>query len=168
MPLKQPEFFREGYELITVILPATVKDCVRLKDWVKLDHLFQIILAPGSPLWNELQKFHDFSLIETMISIRDANNDWEEDGIWHDDGSRVFAFSLSLTEDLLTLQGGRLEIKNIETERCVSVPTPPFGTAILFLTGVHGYLHRIRKVEAGTRIVLVGWCSETQNIPVLN
>ena len=43
-----------------------------------------------------LKQFHDFNFIEFIISIRDSQNEWEEDGIWHDDGSRVFAFSLSL------------------------------------------------------------------------
>jgi hypothetical protein len=159
MRLIQPELFPQGYTLKSIDLPDAAKNYVVAKNWGELDQLFHELLVPGGSVWNDLQKFHDFTSIETMISVRDSKNEWEEDGIWHDDGSRVFAFSLSLTLDAQTIQGGKLEIKHLESEKLVSVATPPFGTAILFLTGVHGYVHRIRKVEAGTRIVLVGWCS---------
>ncbi len=99
-----------------------------------------------------------FSKIETMISIRDSKNEWEEDGIWHDDGSRVLAFSLSLTDEAHQVQGD-LEIRKKESLSTQSIPTPAFGTAIIFLTGIHGYEHRTRAVKNGRRIMLVGWCS---------
>src|SRR5690606_33254565 len=110
-------------------------------------------------LYKFLQEFHDFNEIEFIISIRDSKNEWEEDGIWHDDGSRVFAFSLSLTLDADSIEGGRLGVRLKETQSFLEIPTPSFGGIILFLTGLYGYEHCIHQVKAGKRVIIAGWCS---------
>ena len=120
---------------------------------------FLNLTSPGGIIFTSLQEFHSFNKIETMLSIRDSRNEWEEDGIWHDDGSRVFAFSISLSLHSNEIVGGLLELRRKNESHIESIPTPDFGTAILFLTGTHGFEHRTRRVTHGKRIMLVGWCS---------
>jgi hypothetical protein len=158
--LKKPELFPRGYYLCEIPLPQKVREAVFNEDWQKLDEEVKILTSSEGELFKFLREFHDFNEIEFIISIRDALNDWEEDGIWHDDGSRVFAFSLSLTLNPDLIQGGNLGIKKKDEEENVSlIATPPFGGVILFLTGGYGYEHKIHQVTKGKRIIIAGWCS---------
>jgi hypothetical protein len=157
--LKKPELFRDGFFLSHFPLDHEIKDDVVRQDWEKLDHFFKQITQRDGALFKYLQNFHDFNEIEFIISIRDSKNDWEEDGIWHDDGSRFFAFSLSLTLDEAQIKGGRLGVRAKGQEPFIQIPTPPFGTIIMFLTGMYGYEHKIHKVTDGKRVVIAGWCS---------
>lgn len=150
--------FEQGYQLQEFSLDPSLETKVRNGLWDEVDLYFKKITEPGGVLFNFLRQFHDFQSIETMLSIRDAQNDWEEDGIWHDDGSRVLAFSLSLNLHFEDIEGGMLEFRKKDGSESFLIPTPKFGTAILFLTGVHGYEHRTRKVLKNKRVMLVGWC----------
>lgn len=147
-----------GFELHDFPIPEFVRAWVKERKWEDVDQYFKKTTAPDGDLFHYLQRFHPFSQIETMLSIRDSRNEWEEDGIWHDDGSRVLAFSLSLTISPDEIMGGRLGIRKVGTVKAEMVSTPRFGAAIVFLTGVHGYEHCIFKVEKGERVILVGWC----------
>ncbi|MBS1959472.1 MAG: 2OG-Fe(II) oxygenase [Bdellovibrionales bacterium] len=158
--LKQPELFAYGYSLQKFPVNVEVRDWVVQENWDAIYAYFGKLAEPGGTIANLLREFCDFSAIELMLSIRDAGNDWEEDGIWHDDGSRVFAFSLSLTPDPSELDGGQVELRRKSAEESLFVPTPEFGTAICFLTGKWGYEHRTRRVLHGKRVVLVGWCKQ--------
>jgi hypothetical protein len=152
--------FKNGFLLQEFPVPAEFQDFVENENWVALDSAFKQLTEPGGSFFQFLKTFYDFSSIEFIISIRDSKNDWEEDGIWHDDGSRVFAFSLSLTPELGVRKGGHLEMKQKGREELLaSIPTPVYGTTILFLTGIHGFEHRTRAVLEGKRIILAGWCS---------
>lgn len=155
--LKRPELFENGFHLSEFPLPDELRTLVQQEKWSEVDDLFKGLTLPGGRLYEFLQTFHDFSSIEFIIAIRDASNDWEEDGIWHDDGSRVFAFSLSLTLD--EIEGGRLGVRQKGQENPLLLPTPFFGGIILFLTGVYGYEHRIHRVTKGKRVIIAGWCS---------
>lgn len=155
--LKIPDLFKHGHHLDYFPLPKDIKSIVDQEDWPALDQRMQELTAPGGELFNYLSQFHEFTSIEFIISIRDAANEWEEDGIWHDDGSRVFAFSLSLTES--PPGGGRLWLRRKDGELHDEIETPPFGGIILFLTGSYGYEHKIHRVTAGRRIIIAGWCS---------
>lgn len=157
--LKKPELFQNGFHLTHMPLPLEVREAVTTEDWTKLDQLFQDYSRKDGLLWNFLQNYHPFNSIEFIISIRDSQNEWEEDGIWHDDGSRVFAFSLSLTLNPENLSGGRLGIRRKGDESFLEIPTPSFGGIIMFLTGIYGYEHRIHQVKQGKRIIIAGWCS---------
>lgn len=157
--LKRPELFTNGFHISYYPLPEEVRVAVVHEDWAKLDQEIKKLTSKGGGLFNFLQTFHDFNEIEFIISIRDAQNDWEEDGIWHDDGSRVFAFSLSLTLNPDEVQGGRLGIRPKDEEHFMEIPTPGFGTIILFLTGLYGFEHKIHQVTKGRRIIIAGWCS---------
>lgn len=155
--LKRPELFSQGYHLSYFTLGDEFKELVANEKWPELDAEFQKLTAKDGRLYKFLNEFHDFNEIEFIISIRDAQNDWEEDGIWHDDGSRVFAFSLSLT--LEAPEGGRLGVRPIGEENFRQIPTPSFGGIILFLTGIYGFEHRIHQVTKGRRVIIAGWCS---------
>jgi len=151
--------FPKGFLLQRIEFEPSLKNLVSEEKWTEVDQHFLKLTAPGGAIFNLMQEFHPFSKIETMLSIRDGANEWEEDGIWHDDGSRVFAFSLSLTLNPGELEGGSLELRRKNDEQSEMIPTPEFGTAILFLTGIHGFEHRTRQVKKGRRVILVGWCS---------
>jgi hypothetical protein len=157
--LKRPELFREGFHLCEVSLPEILREIVLNEDWGRLDEELKILTSSEGDLFKFLQSYHDFRQIEFIISIRDASNTWEEDGIWHDDGSRVFAFSLSLTINPELIQGGSLGIRKKEEENVSFISTPPYGSLILFLTGRYGFEHKIHQVRKGRRIIIAGWCS---------
>lgn len=157
--LRKPELFQNGYHLTYFPLSEDIKHFVQTENWKALDDAFKELTRPDGRLFKFLQEFHDFNSMEFIISIRDSQNDWEEDGIWHDDGSRVFAFSLSLTLEPEKIVGGRLGIRPKGQERFTEIPTPSFGGIILFLTGVYGFEHKIHQVLSGRRIIIAGWCS---------
>lgn len=157
--LKTPELFQNGFHLTYFSMGDEIQDLVKAENWQALDEEFKKLTASEGRLFQLLQQYHDFSSIEFIISVRDSRNQEEEDGIWHDDGSRVFAFSLSLTPDSATIGGGRLGIRRRGEENFHSIPTPFFGGMILFLTGLYGYEHKIHQVNAGRRIIIAGWCS---------
>lgn len=157
--LKKPELFPHGFHLSYFPLGDEIKNLVISENWEKLDQEFKTLTQKDGRLFNFLNQFHDFNEIEFIISIRDASNDWEEDGIWHDDGSRVFAFSLSLTLDAERIEGGRLGVRKKGSEHFLEIPTPSFGNIILFLTGLYGVEHKIHQVTKGRRIIIAGWCS---------
>ncbi|MFL5812526.1 MAG: 2OG-Fe(II) oxygenase [Bdellovibrionia bacterium] len=154
---------REGYLLSPIELPAELRHAIEMRDWVRVDQLIQLETQPGGVIFEELRKYENFTQIEFIISIRSSLKEPDEDGIWHDDGSRVLAFSLSLTLDADAVEGGRLEMRK-RTREGVSevlhtIPTPPFGTAIIFATGHHGFEHKINRVSGGERIIIAGWCT---------
>ena len=155
--LKKPELFTRGFHLTYFTLSDEIRAFVETENWTALDAEFKKLTAKDGRLYKFLLEYHDFTDIEFIISIRDAQNDWEEDGIWHDDGSRVFAFSLSLT--LGDVKGGRLGVRTIGEDDFTQVPTPSFGGIILFLTGMYGIEHKIHQVTKGRRVIIAGWCS---------
>lgn len=157
--LKDPVLFQNGFHVTQLPLGDEVRDLVIKEDWPSLDQEIKKLTSPQGQIFKFLRNYHDFESIEFIISIRDSANDWEEDGIWHDDGSRVFAFSLSVTLDPEKISGGRLGIRRKGDEMFYQIPTPSFGTIILFLTGIYGFEHKIHQVTAGRRIIIAGWCS---------
>jgi hypothetical protein len=114
--LKFPALMNTGFQLSYFSLTEEIRNYVRNGNWEELDKAFKNLTSPSGRLFKFLLGYHDFSSIEFIISIRDANSEWEEDGIWHDDGSRVFAFSLSLTENAEEIKGGRKLRKVLESK----------------------------------------------------
>lgn len=157
--LRRPDLFKNGFHLTHFELEPTVKRWVEEGAWAEIDAHFQHLTAPGGKLFEFLLREHDFKNIEFILSIRDAQNDWEEDGIWHDDGSRMFSFSLSLTLNADEVKGGCLRVKKKEWKSYSEIPTPRYGDIILFLTGAYGFEHKIHQVTQGTRVVIAGWCT---------
>ena len=157
--LKNPSLFQNGFYITSFPLSEKIEEAVKNENWEALDESFKKLTGPTGELFNFLKTFHEFEFIEFIISIRDSNNPWEEDGIWHDDGSRVFAFSLSLSFYPETIEGGRLGIRKKGEVDFHELTTPPYGSIILFLTGSNGFEHKIHRVKKGKRIIIAGWCS---------
>lgn len=147
----------QGYVITKLEIPPEITSYINDQDWKKLDQTFLNLTLPSGSLFQLLRNYATFQSIEFIISIRDASDKDQEDGIWHDDGSRLMAFSLSLTQD--DVEGGILGFKKKGQETQVYIPTPSYGEMIIFLTGVHGYEHKIYQVTKGRRIVIAGWCS---------
>ena len=149
----------QGYFLDPLVLRPSVREAVVARDWNELDRLIRIETLPGGVIFDRLSNYHRFSEIEFIISIRSSKLEPDEDGIWHDDGSRVLAFSLSLTLNPESVEGGRLEIRRRDGTAGEPIQTPPYGTMIVFATGVWGFEHKINRVTAGERIIIAGWCT---------
>jgi hypothetical protein len=130
--------------------------------WLDLDQQVAALTSPGGALFTRLQQYHPFSHTEFIIAIRDALDPDQEDGIWHDDGSRFLAFTLSLTPEIDRLEGGYLGLRRKGSAAGVMLPTPNFGHLYVYLTGWYGYEHRIHRVTSGRRIIIAGWCSSPQ------
>lgn len=138
--------------LITDVYPIIFSE-----NWENLDLHFKQLTSTDGELFKILNQFEEFNEIEFIISIRDSQNEWEEDGIWHDDGSRPLAFTLSLTTEKII--GGELNFKVKNSNKNTVVPTQPYGTLLIFKTGTSGYEHKVNAVTQGKRIIIAGWCS---------
>ncbi len=154
----------KGSIFIDVLIPLRIREHVIQRNWLELDRSIAREVLPEGILFKELKRFAEFTEIEFIISIRSSHQDPDEDGIWHDDGSRVLAFSLSLTLKPSEIEGGCLEIRkrdrtSFKSEKSEVLPTPSFGTIIVFATGHQGFEHKINRVIRGERLIIAGWCS---------
>lgn len=145
----------KGYELFDRPLPLKAPELALSENWTALDQLMQetvhIELKPF------LQQFKKFDSIEHMLAQRLGEDPDEEDGIWHDDSSRVLAFSWSMNFWGLPT-GGSLGIREFGKNEIELGPYPA-GKLIVFHTGIDGFEHRTGKVLKGRRLVCAGWCS---------
>ena len=148
--------FERGFLETQFNVTPEMKLALQQEDWPLLDRLIAESTSPGGSLRTLLETFLDFSSIEHIIAIRSAPND--EDGIWHDDGSRIMGFSLSLTLNQDTIKGGELQLRKKGETSAEVITTRALGTIVVFLTGVYGYEHRVTAVMSGRRIVIAGWC----------
>lgn len=145
-----------GHLKLNFELSCEAIKCIESKDWSTLDNIAAKWLAPSGELRQILLKYCDFTSIEHILALRSAPDD---EGIWHDDGSRLLAFSLSLTLRPEDVQGGSIYLRQKGSEQGHQYPTQPPGTLIIFNTGRDGYEHRVSAVTSGERLVLAGWCT---------
>ncbi len=155
--IKNLKLNQDGYLVAEFPLDKLVLDLVNQRNWVSLDQYFLEISKPNNILYQFLSNYIEFKNLEHIIAIRSAPDD--EDGIWHDDGSRFLGFSLSLNIDPPSIQGGNLYFKKKNTDKKASFSPLPFGQIVLFLSGLYGYEHMVSAVTKGERIVIAGWCS---------
>lgn len=149
-----------GHTIVNIDLPKKIEGLIKEENYQQLDELIAAEVKPSGIIFEVLNQFcQKLSSIEFIISLREAKNEWEEDGIWHDDGSRFLAFSLSLTDT--PPEGGILEIKKKDTPEKDSfkIKTPNYGQMIIFKTGIDGYEHKINRVTKGARLIIAGWCT---------
>jgi predicted 2-oxoglutarate/Fe(II)-dependent dioxygenase YbiX len=147
---------KNGFHIGSIDLSDELKKLVKTKNYSKLDQWAKDSLENGI-LREYLSQFINYQQYEYILALRDAADVEQEDGIWHDDGSRVLAFSLSLNLDHQMIQGGELLIRKKMTEPIVTIPTLHFGGIIVFQTGQNHYEHKITKVNQGQRLVIAGW-----------
>ncbi len=156
-------FFTTAFVVEKIQLPEVFKNSVLQKNYIELEKAFQEALLPQGVIHQKLKEHCQFSTVEGIIAIRNSMDD--EEGIWHDDGSRKMGFSLSLNINPSSISGGNLLIrprflyKDSNDEGSFRLAPQDFGTLIVFKTGQEHYEHRVTKVETGERIVLAGWCS---------
>lgn len=143
--------------LIKLDFPERLAQSIREKNYVEIDQFFANETSQDGMIFKVLSHFCPVAEIEFIISKRSATDEWEEDGIWHDDGSRILAFSLSLTTEMPS--GGVLEIRKKGTLYSSFINTPAYGTMIVFKTGVDGFEHKINAVTKGERLIIAGWCT---------
>ncbi len=134
-------------------------DLIAAEDWKKLDQILLQETSKDGEIFKYMSQFLEFSEMEFIIAIRDAKNEWEEDGVWHDDGSRLLAFSMSLTLNPSQIDGGILELRKKGDIESLKIPTPELGNLVIFQTGENGWEHKINRVTKGTRIIMACWCS---------
>lgn len=150
--------FEKGFFKASVAPPEAIKAALEAKDWCQVDHLCAELVKPGGALYELLWPIAKQSKIEYIISVRDASNSWEEDGIWHDDGSRILAFSMGLNLSADEIEGGTLLLRKKGEKLSEQIPPPSFGETIVFKTGVENYEHKVLKVNKSVRVVMAGWC----------
>ena len=127
------------------------------ENWGELDNFFKEQVAPSGALFSFIKSKLHFQSLEFIIAIREAPED--EEGIWHDDGSRLLGFSLSLNLCPEEISGGELHFRPKENKEALTqLKTQSFGTMILFKTGLNGFEHKVTQVTSGRRIVVAGWC----------
>lgn len=129
------------------------------RDWNSLDHYFLKAEKKSGELFSFLSNYLEFQKIEHIIAIRSSMTELDEDGIWHDDGSRILGFSLSLTLNPELIEGGELRFRDKASVTFTSIKTQTAGKIILFKTGIYGFEHMVSAVKSGERIVIAGWCS---------
>lgn len=155
--IKNTDLLTKGFVAVDFPLAPEALDYLQTRNWLALDQYFLKISKENGLLRNFLSDFLDFSTLEHIIAIRSAPDD--EDGIWHDDGSRFCGFSLSLNLDPKNISGGNLLFKRKDSSHSEIFPPQPIGKIILFLSGLSGYEHMVSAVVSGERIVIAGWCS---------
>ena len=141
----------------TYPLPAEIIEHVKNENWPAIDQYFLEAERPGGALFEFMKDFLTFTSIEHIISIRTTPDD--EDGIWHDDGSRILGFTLSLTPNPDKIVGGHLRFRRKSEPDFVSLPIRPLGEMLIFKTGIYGFEHMVSAVTAGKRVLVAGWCS---------
>ena len=156
--LKDLTLLEKGHISFEVEVPKNILDFCKTQNWSRLDQEVFNLTKKDKFFYSILQKFHSFEKIEHLINRRQAETD--EDGIWHDDGSRLMAFSLSLNQDIHSIMGGQLLLrkKNVP-DQIQSLGPFPIGIFTIFLTGQYGFEHKVCQVLRGERITLAGWCS---------
>lgn len=138
----QSDLDKQGFSITKLTLPEELLTAVRACDYNTVDRILAELVTTGV-IFKTMSQFCPVVMIEFIISLRESKNEWEEDGVWHDDGSRMLAFSMSLT--LEKPRGGILEIRKKENSHLptVKIPTPDYGEIIIFKTGVDGFEHKI-------------------------
>ena len=152
-----PELLEKNIIQRSYPLPPEIIEYAQNENWLAIDQYFLEAERPGGALFQFMKSFLTFTSIEHIISIRTTPDD--EDGIWHDDGSRILGFTLSLTPNPDKIIGGHLRFRKKGEKDFTSLPTRPLGEMLIFKTGIYGFEHMVSAVTEGKRVLVAGWCS---------
>lgn len=148
---------QQGYIISKIQLPEFIEEYVISENWKSLDDFFLKELNIEGDFYKFLRNFAHFNHTEHIISLRQGPDD--EDGIWHDDGSRHFGYSLSLNRFPSSISGGELLFRKKNSLKAQSFGPLQYGEIVLFLSGLYNYEHKVNAVKQGERLVIAGWCS---------
>jgi|GEM_PF-356797 hypothetical protein len=156
--IKSPELLHQGQAFFDLDCPKSWVEFIKNRDYAQLDQeVFKFTSSEG-PLRQKLLEFADFNYIEHILSLRTSPDD--EEGIWHDDGSRPLAFSLGLNLNPEKIEGGELLFREKgQSSEYKTIPPLAFGRGVVFLTGLWGKEHRVCAVAKSERLVCAGWCT---------
>lgn len=146
---------QQGWLKFNTELPEAIRICVEEKNFTQLDQLISLELNPSGALYQKLSSLMAIQNIEFILTLRQSPDD--EDGIWHDDGSRQLAFSLGLNPDVQHITGGELELRQYSKHTALRFSPLAWGEVLVFLTGNHGWEHRVLAVQHGLRLHAAGW-----------
>jgi hypothetical protein len=154
--IKSPyKIFKNGYLPFQLELPnKKIMEWIMAKNWKELDRFIGELTQPKGSIFQLAKNIIPIKDSEYILALRQAP---DEDGIWHDDGSRILAFTLSLNAQPESIDGGELELRKKGEQDIQRFPIFPFGHGLFFLTGVHDFEHRVCKVIHGQRIIAAGW-----------
>lgn len=160
--ITHPELKKFGYAKTQLELPSRLSEFVAAKNYQEIDQFFTDALKPQGFLSETLKNYGVFQVTEHILSLRKGDDplDPDEEGIWHDDGSRLFAFSLGLNFNTTSIEGGDL-IFRLKGQNDILFRQPPlaYGELFVFLTGIWGYEHKVEAVTKGERLHCAGWLS---------
>jgi hypothetical protein len=146
---------QQGWLKFHIELPAIILQNIREQNYPQLDDNVSQLLDPTGKLYSILNDLVTIKKTEFILTLRQAPDD--EDGIWHDDGSRQLAFSLGLNQTINTIEGGQIELRNKSDSTCHQFAPLAWGEVLVFLTGLHHWEHRVLAVTKGTRLHMAGW-----------
>jgi hypothetical protein len=138
-------------------LSAELFEHLKNENWQAIDQYFLKAELPGGVLFEFLKDYVKLNSLEHIIAIRSAP--FDEDGIWHDDGSRILGFTISLTVHPKTIKGGEFRLRAKGAHDYLTFSTRPLGEMLIFKTGIYGFEHMVTAVTEGKRIIIAGWCS---------
>ena len=154
----------EGYYTFELNLPENWYELTKSQSYKELDLEAKKQLMPSGLLFKAMQAkcpqifSKSLSTFEHILSLRVGPEEEEYDGIWHDDGSRLLAFSLSLNLEYQKIRGGHLSLRNkLLPNEVYNIHPRDFGTITIFCTGQDGWEHKTNLVSQGERLVLAGW-----------
>jgi hypothetical protein len=133
-----------------------IKDWIVDQDWNRLDQYLNRHFVSNNWILEKAKELTGIQAecIEYILSRRTPPDD---EGIWHDDGSRKLAFTVSLTLNPAKVVGGQFSLRNKKNLQCFVYDCLPFGQGLFFPTGQGGYEHKVHAVESGDRLVFAGW-----------
>jgi len=153
--ITSPLLRQQGWLKFAIKLPSTIEQNVRAQNYELLDREVAKLLDSGGELRLIFNEFLVIEKTEFILTLRQPPDD--EDGIWHDDGSRELAFSLGLNLEPQKIIGGELELRHKKGDLGYQFSPLSWGEVLVFLTGVHGWEHRVLRVHHHHRLHAAGW-----------
>jgi Rps23 Pro-64 3,4-dihydroxylase Tpa1-like proline 4-hydroxylase len=153
--ITSPLLLQQGWLKFSIELPKAIEQNVKEQDYDQLDAEVAKLLDGNGLLGQKLSELLNIEKTEFILTLRQPPDD--EDGIWHDDGSRELAFSLGLNLEVQQIIGGELELRQKKGDLSYQFSPLAWGEVLVFLTGIHGWEHRVLRVLQNRRLHAAGW-----------
>lgn len=132
------------------------RNWIEEEKWIDLYQWWEEFLLNPTPISNliETAQLPAMKFNENLIAVRDGS---DEEGIWHDDGTRKLALSLSLSLHHQDIRGGKFLLRHKSKNTQTIFPPFSFGEGLLIHTGLNHFEHRVEKVRSGKRVMAIAW-----------